>query len=200
MNPPKRQIRADYDDDSITVYQAFSPSIALPAAVNGRFVSGFKRDRMTWIKPSFRWMMYRCGWATKPGQERVLAIRISRSGFEWALEYSAFAHYDAAVHIDHDAWRATLAQPVRIQWDPERDLHFRPLDHRSIQIGLGGVAVSRYCDEWVQDIRDITDLARECHSVLTDQGVDAATTLLPVERPYPVPDALARHIGMASAG
>jgi hypothetical protein len=38
---------------------------------------------MTWIKPSFLWMMYRCGWATKPGQERVLAIQITREGFEW---------------------------------------------------------------------------------------------------------------------
>jgi hypothetical protein len=29
-------------------------------------------------------MMYRCGWATKPGQERVPAVEISRDGFDWA--------------------------------------------------------------------------------------------------------------------
>ena len=61
--------------DHLTVYQAYPPEIADAAVAAGRFVPPFKRERMTWIKPSFRWMMYRCGWATKPGQERVLAVR-----------------------------------------------------------------------------------------------------------------------------
>ncbi len=73
MSVPARQIRACYTADIITVYQAYSPQIAAAAVVAGRFVAPFKRDRMTWIKPSFLWMMYRCGWATKPGQEHVLA-------------------------------------------------------------------------------------------------------------------------------
>ncbi len=193
---PKRQIRADYDDESITVYQAFSLTIAAPAAANNRFSTHFKRDRMTWIKPSFRWMMYRCGWATKPGQERVLGIRIAREGFEWALAHSAFAHFDAALHADHEAWRASLRQPVRVQWDPERDLLFRPLDHRSIQIGLGGESVASYCDEWIREIRDVTDLAHQCYAALREQGTDAAAKLLPPERQYPVPPQLATHIGM----
>lgn len=78
-----RQIRACYTDQTIIVYQAYSPEIAEPALSAGRFVPPFKRDRMTWIKPSFLWMMYRCGWATKPGQERLLAIEMTRDGFEW---------------------------------------------------------------------------------------------------------------------
>lgn len=195
MDIPKRQIRADYDDESIVVYQAYSPSIAQPAAAGNRFGSGFKRSRMTWIKPSFLWMMYRCGWATKPGQERVLAIRISRPGFEWALARSAFAHYDASLHADHDSWRASLGEPVRIQWDPERDLLLRPLEHRSIQIGLGGEAVARYCDEWILEIIDVTGLVRECRDQLVEHGPEAASKLLPAERPYPVPAAIAAHVG-----
>jgi Domain of unknown function (DUF4291) len=39
--------------------------------------------RMTWIKPSFNWMTYRSGYATKPGQEVVLGIDIAREGFDW---------------------------------------------------------------------------------------------------------------------
>jgi len=35
------------------VYQAYPAEIAVPALANGRFVAPFKRDRMTWIKPSF---------------------------------------------------------------------------------------------------------------------------------------------------
>src|SRR5262245_29151916 len=92
--PPFRQIRAFYDDQVIRVYQAYSNAIADAALRQGTFVSPpFKLDRMTWIKPSFLWMMYRCGWGYKDsGQERVLAIDISRSGFEWALEHSCLSH------------------------------------------------------------------------------------------------------------
>jgi hypothetical protein len=82
---PARQIRARFTAETITVYQAYPPEIALPALDAGRFVAPFERDRMTWIKPSFLWMMYRCGWASKPGQEHVLAVEITRAGFEWAL-------------------------------------------------------------------------------------------------------------------
>jgi hypothetical protein len=58
------EIRACHDDHAITVYQAYPVAIAEPAARDGAFPSWYRRDRMTWIKPSFLWMMYRSGWAT----------------------------------------------------------------------------------------------------------------------------------------
>ncbi|WP_390624194.1 DUF4291 family protein [Fodinicola feengrottensis] len=64
---PARQVRAAYDDDTIIVYQAYASAIAEPAVTAQAFVPPFKIERMTWIKPSFLWMMYRCGWATKTG-------------------------------------------------------------------------------------------------------------------------------------
>ncbi len=39
-------------------------------------------NRMTWIKPNFLWMMYRSGWAVKKNQERILAIKLTKKGFE----------------------------------------------------------------------------------------------------------------------
>jgi hypothetical protein len=81
----EKQIRAVFDEQTITVYQAYRKEIAEPAVVNQKFVPPFKMARMTWIKPSFLWMMYRAGWATKDGQEHILSIKIKRSGFEWAL-------------------------------------------------------------------------------------------------------------------
>jgi hypothetical protein len=54
---------------------------------------------MTWIKPSFGWMMYRSGWAAKPGQERILAIEISRTGFDWALAHSCLSQYSPRVSL-----------------------------------------------------------------------------------------------------
>ena len=45
----------------------------------------FSYSRMSWIKTNFLWMMYRCGWAAKKGQERVLAVWITREGFQEIL-------------------------------------------------------------------------------------------------------------------
>jgi Domain of unknown function (DUF4291) len=86
-----RLIRAAYTDKTIRVYQAYAPEIAEPAIRAGTFVPPFSRERMTWIKPSFGWMMYRSGWVRKSGQERVLAIEIWRDGFEWALGHGLHA-------------------------------------------------------------------------------------------------------------
>jgi hypothetical protein len=57
---PYRQIRAIYDDETITVYQAYSPSIATTAVEHQKLNASpdFKLGRMTWIKPSWCWMMY----------------------------------------------------------------------------------------------------------------------------------------------
>ncbi|RPE41176.1 uncharacterized protein DUF4291 [Streptomyces sp. Ag109_O5-1] len=48
MDQPQRGIRAAYGDSTITVYQAYSPEIGLPAVREGRFPAVWKRDRMTW--------------------------------------------------------------------------------------------------------------------------------------------------------
>ncbi len=78
--PATNEIRADYDARGITIYQAYGAAIALPAIREQRFVSPFSLARMTWIKPSFLWLMERSNWAQKSGQEFVLGVRISRSG------------------------------------------------------------------------------------------------------------------------
>ncbi|MEU3983949.1 DUF4291 domain-containing protein [Streptomyces sp. NPDC026672] len=194
--PPSRQIRAVFDDEVLTVYQAYGDRIAEPALRRGTFVDPFKRSRMTWIKPSFLWMMYRCGWATKPDQERVLAIEITREGFEWALANACLSHFDRTHHATEDAWRQALrTSPVRVQWDPERDLGLNPLSHRAIQIGLSGEAVDRYVDDWITAVRDVTPLAHEVHAAVSAGDIETARGLLPVERPYPLTDDLVGRIG-----
>ena len=189
---PFHQIRAVFDEDTVTVYQAYSASIADAAVETGRFVAPFKRERMTWIKPSFLWMMYRCGWATKPGQERVLAIRMTRSGFEEALSLASLSHFDPDVYASPEAWQLRKTEsPVRVQWDPERDSSLAPLPWRSIQIGLGRGVVDRYVDEWIVDLRDVTPLVEDLRSRRpADRRVD-----LPAEGPYPLPAAVAALVG-----
>ncbi len=59
MSPSIRQVRAVFDAESILVYQAYGHEIADAALAAGTFVAPFNMNRMTWIKPSFLWMMYR---------------------------------------------------------------------------------------------------------------------------------------------
>lgn len=47
MEAPQRGIRAAYTESTITVYQAYSPEIGLPAVREDRFPAAWKRDRMT---------------------------------------------------------------------------------------------------------------------------------------------------------
>lgn len=195
MNVPLRQVRARHDAETITVYQAYGSHIGEPTAREGRFPDWYDRGRMTWIKPSFLWMMYRCGWATKPGQETVLALRLRRSGFEWALAHSALSHFDRRLHTDRAAWKDSLRRPVRVQWDPERDLRLAALPHRAIQVGLSGEAVRRYVDEWIVDITDVTPLAHRVHELVRAGDLTAAADLLPPEHPYELSTVLAEQVG-----
>ncbi|MEU6867477.1 DUF4291 domain-containing protein [Streptomyces sp. NPDC046876] len=185
LEVPNRQIRASHTATTVTVYQAYGPHLGLPAARDGRFPAAWKRERMTWIKPSFLWMMYRCGWATKADQETVLAVEITREGFDHALRHACLSHYEPGTHADREAWQQTLRDsPARVQWDPERDLHLNPLPYRSLQLGLSGPASRAYADEWTVSIRDVTPLAREIHALVRAGDEAAARGLLPVETPY----------------
>lgn len=182
---PQRQIRAVYDDTTIRVYQAYSDAVADTALAKGTFVSPpFKMERMTWIKPSFLWMMYRAGYGFKDeGQKRILAIDITREGFEWALAHGCLSHADNT--MSKEEWEAKKnASPVRIQWDPERDLFLQPLAHRAIQIGLSKEAVDLYVNQWIQRITDITPLAHDICKLVNEGLLDQAKAQLPVELPY----------------
>ncbi|WP_131737484.1 DUF4291 domain-containing protein [Actinomadura roseirufa] len=191
-----REIRAAYDRDSITVYQAYAPAIAAPAAEHGTFVPPFSRGRMTWIKPSYLWLMARSDWARRPGQEAVLAVRISRTGWEDALARAVPTDPDRRVFRSTDEWRAAFANAVvHVQWDPERSLRGQKREVRSIQIGLSRHIIDRYVDDWILGIDDITPLTRRIHRLLQTGQAGRAKALLPTERLYPLPPSLARSLG-----
>ncbi len=184
-NVPEKEIRASFNDETIRVYQAYNHQIADSALEAGTFVSPpFKLERMTWIKPSFLWTMYRSGWGLKDkDQARILAIDISHEGFRWALEHSCQSHKDPSMSAEE--WSELKAtNPVRIQWDPERNILLEPLPYRAIQIGIGGSAVSRYINEWIKNITDMTSLTQSIYQHLNDCDYARASELLPTERPY----------------
>lgn len=195
---PYRSIRARFDASSLVVYQAFSPAIAEPALAAQRFVPPFSLNRMTWIKPSFLWMMERSGWASKAGQERVLAVHLRREAFEGALRLAALTHPDGQVFTDATEWREVVdAAPVRVQWDPERSLRGGKLEYRSLQVGLGRRVIEAYATEWIVRIEDVTALAHRIRGLCQQGDWSRAGDLLPQEREYPTPDDLQQRLGMA---
>lgn len=195
------EIRADYDERTIVVYQAFRPDIGQAAVEHQRFVAPFSLNRMTWIKPSFLWMVERCGWARKSGQECVLAVRITRVGWEDALSYAVLTAPLSGVYADVAEWRRALdVAPVRVQWDPERTLDGASLPQRSIQVGLSRAIVERYVREWTVEIHDLTPLVRRIDALRKAGDRARARELLPRERVYPLPDGLRRRLGMARRG
>ncbi len=128
---------------------------------------------------------------TKLGQEHILAIRIARTGFEEDLASTSLSHYDDSVYSSPEQWRARKqASLVRVQWDPERDLHLEPLPWRSLQVGLSGSVVTQYLHDWIVSIDDITERAQ-----LLRTAAVADPSLLPAECPYPLPDQIAQAVG-----
>ena len=187
MKPELYQIRALYAQQTITVYQAYNDAIADAALSAGTFVAPFSFQRMTWIKPSFLWLMERSNWGRKPGQERILAVTITRAGWDEAVSQAVLTHPEPALWPDPDAWRTAFAQAqVHIQWDPERNLRGAALPYFSIQIGLSRHVVRRFTDEWIVGIEDKTPLVRKLHRLLQSGNADAARKRLPAERVYTI--------------
>lgn len=193
-----RQVRASFDDLTLVVYQAFSPAIADAALIRGTLTDPFKLSRMTWIKPSFLWMMHRSNWARNPGQERILAIRILREGFECALAAACLSSFETTAYRDQAEWRMLLRdRPNRVQWDPERDESLRPLPIRTLQVGLGPPYVERYVSEWIVDIEDITTRVQELQYQMTtgEKRRGGKMPTLPCEQALPLPETILKRIG-----
>lgn len=192
---PRIQIRANYDEETIVVYQAYKPAIGEAALEAGHFVEPFSLKRMTWIKPSFLWMMERCGWGEKKDQEVVLGIRITRAGWEEALSNSVLSHPMEGVYRDRNVWlEAKKKATVTVQWDPERDIFGNKLAWRSIQVGIGKDIISSYAKDWIREITDMRPLIKDIKDLIKAGKLSEAHELLPKEREYPVSEDLAKHL------
>ena len=194
---PYRQIRADYNRDNIIVYQAYHKEIAEPTLKAGRFVEPFSWGRMTWIKPSYLWLMARSNWGTKSRQEHILAIRIKRAGWERALSLGVLSSFESKTHKQEANWRSQFEEAtVHVQWDPERTINGKKLEHRSIQVGLSRSIIRDFTDDWILDISDFTPLARKIRSQYLAGNLKRAKDQLPCERVYPVSGGVVRQLGM----
>ena len=190
----QRRVLAHYDNETVTVYQAFNPEIVAAAVVKGTFGKGFGMNRMTWIKPSFGWMLHRSQYATSHNQEAIARIRLTRAGFYTILEEAVLTHYVSEIYEMELSWAQALARArVRCQWDPDRNLRDGKLDHRAIQLGISGDFVYRYVNEWIVGVEDVTELAHAIRDAV--RAKSAVLPEVPEERYYPVSESVRRDLG-----
>ncbi len=171
------------------MYQAYRHEIGDFARQQGYFGGAFSLSRMSWIKPNFLWMMYRSGWATKPGQEVILAIRLKRSAFDEIVARAVHSSFVAELYASQEDWKEQVKNSdVRLQWDPDHAPDGAKEVRRAIQIGLRGDSLRRFSREWILEIEDISSFVRE-----QQKNVRADETLvLPEEQVYPVQSATTR--------
>ena len=152
-----KHILADYDENTIVVYQAFRSSIGRFAIKNQYFGGDFSYARWSWIKTNFLWMMYRSGWGTKPGQEVILQITIPRDFFDSLLIQAVESTWNEHIYSTEKAWKSDLARSnVRLQWDPDHSPTGGKLKRRAIQLGLRREALEEYGRNAIVNINDIS--------------------------------------------
>jgi len=93
-------------DDTISLYAAFNPRMFNEKG----FTENMNLNRMTWLKTSLLWTMWRSAWATKPNQEAILKIDVPE---EYIDELYARARRTKDAPLKH---------PVLLQRDPDRKI------------------------------------------------------------------------------
>jgi hypothetical protein len=182
----------EWDAEGVYVYQAFCDDIADWALAHQRFGGPkFNPTRMTWIKPSFAWVLYRSGYGKKPGQNRVLKVKVSHSALAELLSQCKCVDTNKETRSKRSAEEGV--GNGRVQWDPERDIMSADgkeprmmLRRRAIQIGLKGKLSELYVNSAIS-IEDVTELSHRICQAHRSKKKDAMADLepeLPEERPY----------------
>lgn len=185
-----KEVFAQYDKQCIRVYQAYNAAIAEEAVALQTFGSKFNFNRMTWIKPSFLWLMYRSNWGTKKDQECILALDIYLSVFDGLLEKAVLTSPDSASYTGAQWERAFAETTVYCQWDPDRNMNGNAIDRAAIQIGIKGSALREVLDKGICRIEDLTPLVRKWNGQRKNGKLSAKD--LPSEKLYPVRDKVTR--------
>ncbi|KAJ6632737.1 hypothetical protein Bhyg_15891 [Pseudolycoriella hygida] len=180
-------------DDTIILYQAYNSSIAEYAVAHQTFSNckDFSTNRMTWLKPNFCWMMYRSGWATKPNQERILAITMKKVHFNEILMKSVSTSKREIAANSEGKGNQSAVVDVRLQWDPDHDPFGGKLERRAIQIGIRGKALDIFLTQQILSICDITDFVREQSKNVESERLDFLC--VPAECVYTIDDELLRN-------
>ncbi len=190
-----RHILAQFDEETILVYQAYRPEIGNFAVEHGNFGGEFSYNRMSWIKPNFLWMMYRSDWGRSQGQEVVLAIRLRRSFFDLLLEQAVPSTFVPELFESHDEWKAAVARSdVRLQWDPDHGPMGNKCERRAIQLGLRGATLEAYGKSEIIEIVDMSEHVAQQRNIKSNWKSGNLST--PIENVYVPNIPAATNVGL----
>ena len=178
-----RHVLAQFDDETVVVYQAYCPAIGRFAVENEILGGEFRYSRMSWVKPNFLWMMSRSGWGTKENQEVTLGLRVRRTFFDGLLAAAVPSTWDADEFATPADWSKAVARSaVRVQWDPDHNPAGGKLARRAVQLGLRGDALEAFGRHELVEVLDLTAFVAEQRERLATGGLSALVT--PRERVY----------------
>lgn len=181
-----KEVFAKYDRQCIRVYQAYNHEIAKEAIALQTFGASFNLNRMTWIKPSFLWMMYRSNWGSKKNQECILALDIYRAKFDDLLRKAVLTSPDSMAY-DGRQWEKEFSETtVYCQWDPDRNTNGNMINRAAIQIGLKGETLRDLLDTGIYRIEDLTLFVKKCNEQRKNGKLNSR--VLPTETLYSVTD------------
>ncbi len=186
-----KEVYAQYDKERIRIYQAYNQSIAEEAIRLQTFGNNFNVNRMTWIKPSFLWMMYRSNWGTKKNQEFILALDIKRETFDRLLSQAILTSPEAIGQSGADWEKAFEDTAVYCQWDPDRNINGKAIQRAAIQIGLKGTALREFLDNGIYRIVDMTPNVRKWNEQRKHGKLSIKD--IPAERLYPIENKSTRN-------
>lgn len=186
-----KEIFAQYDKQCIRVYQAYNIIIAKEAIALQTFGENFNVNRMTWIKPSFLWLMYRSNWGTKKNQECILAIDIYQSKFNEILQKAVLTSPDSISYTGTQWEKAFDEATVYCQWDPDRNINGNAINRAAIQIGLKGNILKDFLNMSIYRIEDLTSFVRKWNEQRKNGKLNSRN--LPVEKLYPIKDKAIRN-------
>ncbi len=194
-----RHILAQFDAETIVVYQAYRPSIARHAALHQRLGGPeFSFGRMSWIKPNFLWMMFRSGLGheARPGGGAGHPHPAPRGSTAILAAAVPSSFVPEAAPEPGGMRRSDLqGSDVRLQWDPDHHLSGAPVARRAIQLGLRGAMLRRFAEEWTVGVEDISELVAAQREVLRGRG--AGQIEIPLEEVYwPTAAEAARRVGI----
>lgn len=181
----QKKIFALYSDECIRVYQAYNSAIAQEAVKLQTFGEHFRLNRMTWIKTSFLWMMYRSDWGRKEDQTSILAIDLYVDQFYELLQHAVLTSHKSSFYKTSDEWKIALNKTdVYCQWDPDKKINGENTNRAAIQLGIKGETLNKMLQNGIHHIEDITSFVQKC-LIQREENIFNSVNL-PVEKYFPV--------------
>ncbi|GHU63308.1 hypothetical protein FACS189418_6350 [Clostridia bacterium] len=185
QKPVQYKIKACYTEDTVRVYQSFSPELGAEVLILRQFSKKFPLDRMLWFKVSFLGSMYDCTWGKKPGRTKVIAFDIKREAFNYLLKNGLLSTYDEDIHLNHNNWKKMLDKTeICINWEADRNLFGNALSRKTVEIGVRYAVLEKCIQEWIVGITDITNSIVCIKSSLEQYSFSEKD--LPKETDYPL--------------